>query len=105
MSEASAKVPGRGFWPLRDLPTAIWLILLVLSTLIHRQLPAPRWLMIHLLLLGALSHAILVWSQYFATALLKLPVTQASRRQQSRRLLLLNAGAVVVMTGVLGAWW
>ncbi|MCG3024395.1 hypothetical protein KZ310_34365, partial [Escherichia coli] len=62
-------------------------------------------LMIHLLLLGALSHAILVWSQYFATALLKLPVTQASRRQQSRRLLLLNAGAVVVMTGVLGAWW
>ena len=105
MSEASAKVPGRGFWPLRDLPTAIWLILLVLSTLIHRQLPAPRWLMIHLLLLGALSHAILVWSQYFATALLKQPVTQDSRRQQSRRLLLLNAGAVVVMTGVLGAWW
>lgn len=100
-----AKVPGRGFWPLRDLPTALWLILVVAVALVHRQLPAPRWLLIHLLLLGALSHAILVWSQYFATALLKRVVTVQERRRQSLRLGLMNAGAVVVVAGVLTELW
>lgn len=102
---APNKVSNRGFWPLRDLPTAIWLILVVAVALAHRQLPAPRWLLIHLLMLGALSHAILVWSQYFATALLKLAVTASSRRAQSFRLSLMNGGAVLVVIGVLSEFW
>ncbi|MGX1748020.1 multicopper oxidase domain-containing protein [Glutamicibacter protophormiae] len=102
---AAAKVPGRGFWPLRDLPTALWLILVVVVALVHRQLPAPRWLLIHLLLLGALSHAILVWSQYFATALLKRVVTVQERRRQSLRLGLMNGGAAVVVAGVIAELW
>lgn len=101
----SAKVRGRGFWPLRDLPTALWLVLVVVVALIHRQLPAPRWLLIHLMLLGALSHAILVWSQYFATALLKRIVTAQERRRQSLRLGLMSGGTVVVVSGVLAELW
>lgn len=94
---------GRGFWPLRDLPVLLWLIAAALATLVHPWLPAPRWLLLHLLLLGALSHAILVWSRHFADALLHLP--PADRSQQSRRLLMHNLGALAVITGVsVDAW-
>ncbi len=94
---------GRGFWPLRDLPVVLWLVALVVSTLLHPVLPAPRWLMIHLLLLGAVSHAILVWSTHFAETLLHVPA--ASRRVQSARLATLDLGAVGVVTGVLSGVW
>ncbi len=91
------------FWPLRDLPVAIWLIATVVVALAHRVLPAPRWLLIHLLLLGAVTHAIFVWSRYFTEALLHAPTTP--RRPQSWRLALLNAGVVAVVAGVLGEVW
>lgn len=100
-----SKNPTRGYWPMRDLPVALWLVLLVVATLVHRQLPAPRWLMIHLLLLGALSHAILVWSQYFAAALLRTGAQPHERASQNRRLLLLNTGTVTVIAGVLSMLW
>lgn len=90
---------------MRDLPVAIWLIVLVLTTLIHRELPAPRWLMIHLMLLGAISHAILVWSQYFAFALLRTQGGPRDRSTQNYRLLLLNIGTLGVFGGVLANLW
>ncbi|HEX6150836.1 multicopper oxidase domain-containing protein [Nocardioides sp.] len=93
----------RGFWPMRDLPTVCWLVATVVATLVHPFVPAPRWLMIHLLLLGAVGHAILVWSRYFADTLLRVPPTP--RRQQSTRLVLFNAGVALVIGGVLVAWW
>jgi nitrite reductase (NO-forming) len=96
--------PGkRGFWPLRDLPVLVWLAATVVVALVHPFVPAPRWLMIHLLMLGAVSHAILVWSRYFTDALLHSP--DDDRRGQNRRLLLLNGGVVVVVTGVLSDAW
>ncbi|GAA5226576.1 multicopper oxidase domain-containing protein [Paeniglutamicibacter antarcticus] len=100
-----SKNPARGFWPMRDLPVAFWLVVLVVATLVHRQIPAPRWLMIHLLLLGALSHAILVWSQYFAIALLRTPPREHDRATQNWRLVMLNAGTSVVIIGVLSGLW
>ncbi|MGP5381024.1 multicopper oxidase domain-containing protein [Glutamicibacter arilaitensis] len=105
INPAAQRIPGRGFWALRDLPTALWLIFAVVVSLIHRELPAPRWLLIHLMMLGALSHAILVWSQYFATALLKLVNTAQARRQQSYRLALMNCGALLVLIGVPSELW
>ncbi|WP_029135362.1 multicopper oxidase domain-containing protein [Nakamurella lactea] len=96
----------RGFFPVRDLPTVLWLLAAVLTAFFHQWLTAPRWLMIHLLLLGAVSHAILVWSTYFADALLHTPTTEVGLRNQNRRLLLLNLGVIVVIAGVLSAdWW
>ncbi|TKJ32170.1 multicopper oxidase domain-containing protein [Blastococcus sp. CCUG 61487] len=95
----------RGFWPLRDLPVVFWLLATVVVALAHPALPAPRWLLVHLLLLGAVSHAILVWSRHFADALLRTAPGPGDRRAQSRRLLLLNGGALLVMAGVTQAIW
>lgn len=95
----------RGFWPLRDLPVVLWLLATALASLVHPFVPAPRWLMIHLLLLGAVSHAILVWSRHFAEALLHTQPSPGDRRVQSARLLLLNGGTLTVVAGVLGDIW
>jgi nitrite reductase (NO-forming) len=97
--------PSRGFWPLRDLPIVVWLAALVVTALAHSLIPEPRWLMLHLLLLGAVSHAILVWSKHFADALLHTAPRANDRRVQSARLLLLNAGVTLVVGGVLGEVW
>ena len=60
--------------------------------------------MIHLLLLGAVSHAILVWGTHFTVTLLH--VAGPDRREQSWRLALLNLGVLGVLSGVLSAhWW
>ncbi len=96
---------GRGFQPLRDLPVLVWLTALVVVTLVHPWVPAPRWLMLHLLLLGAVSHAIHVWSQYFADALLHAAPTDRALRLRTVRLALHNVGAVTVITGVLADTW
>ena len=95
----------RGFWPLRDLPVVAWLVATGLVALVHPFVPAPRWLMIHLLLLGAVSHAILVWSRHFADALLHTPPQAGDRRRQSARLLLLNGGVTLVVAGVFADLW
>jgi nitrite reductase (NO-forming) len=98
--------PGtRGFWPLRDLPVVFWLAATAMVALVHPFVPAPRWLMIHLLLLGAVSHAILVWSRHFADALLHTPQREGDRGVQSRRLLLLNGGVLLVVAGVVADLW
>lgn len=93
----------RGFWPLRDLPVLLWLFAAVVVALVHPFVPTPRWLLLHLLLLGALTHAILVWSRHFAETLLHLP--PGSRTSQSRRLLLHNLGALLVIIGVSTSAW
>lgn len=88
----------RGFWPLRDLPVVGWLLGVVVVALVHPWVPAAHWVLLHLVLLGAAGHAILVWSRYFADTLLRVPAT--SRREQSQRLALFNGGALVVVGGV-----
>jgi nitrite reductase (NO-forming) len=95
----------RGFSPLRDLPAVLWLLALVAVVLAHPFVPAPRWLMIHLLLLGAVSHSILVWSQHFADALLHTAPTVGDGRRRRLRLALLNGGVGVVVAGVLTDAW
>ncbi|NMD46276.1 MAG: copper oxidase, partial [Propionibacterium sp.] len=93
----------RGFRPLVDLPVLIWLAAAVMVALIHPLVPAPRWLMLHLVLLGAISNAIVVWSNHFTHALLH--VADEDRRGEQVRLSLLNAGVVAVVGGVLSEIW
>jgi len=88
----------RGFWPIRDLPVVGWLLAAVVVALVHRWVPEARWLLLHLLLLGAAGHAILVWSRYFADTLLRGPATP--RREQSIRLATFDLGALAVTVGV-----
>jgi nitrite reductase (NO-forming) len=56
------------------------------------------WLALHLVLLGAATNAIVVWSEYFAAALLRAP--PASERVALVRALALNLGIVGVLAGV-----
>src|SRR5699024_10973495 len=72
---------------------------------VHPFLPESRWLMVHLVLLGAATHSIMVWSVYFAQALLKTPAELDDRRRQSRRLGLLLIGVTLVLIGVPTALW
>ncbi len=37
----------------------------------HRLVPVPQWLALHLLGLGAATNAVVVWSRFFAQALLR----------------------------------
>src|SRR5699024_9160279 len=55
--------------------------------------------------LGAVSHSILVWSQYFAQALLHTPTSPDDRRSQSIRLGLINTGTLVVIIGMMTSVW
>ncbi|GAB3030065.1 multicopper oxidase [Nocardioides flavus (ex Wang et al. 2016)] len=93
----------RGFWPVRDLPVVGWLLAAVVVALAHPWVPEARWLLLHLLLLGAAGHAILVWSRYFADTLLRGPATP--RREQSIRLVTFDLGAVAVTAGVGSGTW
>jgi nitrite reductase (NO-forming) len=99
--------PGRKrrFDPLRDLPAVLWLTAAVVIALVHSWVPAPRWLMLHLLLLGAITHSILVWSQHFADALLHNVVTTGRQRARTARLGLLNAGVLIVVVDVPAQHW
>ena len=92
-------------WPLRDYPVVAWLALALLLSLVHPFVPGSRWLMVHLVLLGALTHAAVVWSTHFSQALLKTPPELDGRRRQSQRVSLLMAGTVLVGTGVPARWW
>ena len=101
----AATLPGRGNWPLRDHPTTLWLTAALVVVAVGRGLPASDWLVVHLVLLGAVTHAVMVWSTHFAQALLKTPPTVDGRRQQGRRLALLVLGTTLVLVGVPTAWW
>jgi nitrite reductase (NO-forming) len=86
-------------------PVAAWLAALVAITLVQHHIPESPWLLVHLLLLGAVTNAIFVWSSHFADALLRRRVTAGSRRWQACRLLALNVGIVTVVAGMVGALW
>lgn len=96
---AGAASTGRAHWHRRTglLPLA-YLAGVVVVGCVHPMLPQWRWLVIHLLLLGAVSNAILIWSAHFTVAVLRAPAP-AGRRGEVLRLAVLNAGVLGVLTG------
>ena len=95
----------RGRWAWRDRPGVVWLLAVVVIALVHRFVPGSRWLMVHMLLLGAATHSILVWSRHFADALLKTRPDPDARRVQTQRLAALHTGVVLVVLGVPTQVW
>ena len=78
---------------------ASWLLCAVVVVLRGMLTSVDSWLPVHLLLLGAVSNAILVWSTYFTEALLRQP--RAGRRLvEAVRLGTFNVGAVAVVLGM-----
>jgi nitrite reductase (NO-forming) len=99
-------LPDRTTWHLRaNAPVAGWLVALLAVALLRDYIPASPWLLVHLLLLGAVTNAIFVWSAHFADALLRRRATPRSRRWQAGRLLALNGGVVTVVAGMVTGHW
>ena len=94
----------RAAWHLRaNAPAVFWLLALVVVVLFHRNIPVSGWLMVHLLLLGAVTNSILVWSWHFAQALLRGP--NPGNWGMAARLIGLNVSvALVVVSMVVNVW-
>jgi nitrite reductase (NO-forming) len=73
--------------------------------LLGRSPAGSRWLVVHLVLLGAVTNAIFVWSSHFADALLRRRATTGSRRWQAGRMVALNLGVLTVVAGMVSATW
>ena len=95
----------RGTWFMRDRPVVIWLMAALLVSLIHPFFAYSRWLMVHLVVLGAVTHAAMVWSVHFTEALLKTKSGFEERRLQTIRLSVFQAGALLVFIGVPTRIW
>ncbi|BDZ60785.1 multicopper oxidase [Demequina sediminis] len=90
----------RARWHLRaNALVAAWLVAAAVAAAAHRVLPASEWLMVHLLMLGGVSAAILVWSAHFAEALRRRSLP-TGRRGQVARLAAHTVGAVAVIAGM-----
>lgn len=87
-------------WAWRHAPTFAWLAISLVFTVIHPFVERGTWLIVHGLLLGALGHAILVWSTHFTQALLKTPEHLDPRARQTERLIAYHLGVALVLTGV-----
>lgn len=82
-----------------------WLVALLVVAVAHRSLPAAMWLLVHLLLLGAITNAIVVWSTHFADAVLKSRPARFGVLGQTARLWLLNVGIAAVVAGMMLPAW
>ncbi|MEO7148074.1 MAG: cupredoxin domain-containing protein, partial [Terrimesophilobacter sp.] len=83
---------------------ALWLLATGVIVVVHRFVPSGTWLMVHLLLLGAVSTAILVWSQHFSDTLLRRP-PPGGRLFVGIRLLAHTVGAGMVVAGIVTRFW
>lgn len=63
---------------------------------------APGWLLVHLILLGAVTNAIVTWTGHFAATLLQQP--QLSWRVMAWRLTALNIAIPAILVGVHEGW-
>lgn len=102
------KPPGRSpraLWHLGvNAVVVAWLALFVVVGSAHHFLPHAYWLLVHTLLLGAVTNAVVIWSGHFAASVLRLP--EANRGAPAAlRLVCLNAGAVAVIGGMFTDRW
>jgi nitrite reductase (NO-forming) len=90
----------RRTWHLRANAVVLVYVALAVAALALQgsALPVPRWLAVHLLLLGAVTNAIVTWTEHFAVALLR--ATAPPRRMSAGRLVALNVAIVGVLVGV-----
>jgi nitrite reductase (NO-forming) len=93
---------GRGGRARRHLPVAGlvlgYLAAGAVTLALGDRVAGGAWLALHLVLLGAATNAIVVWSEHFAAALLRVP--PAGERAAAARVLALNLGVLAVLGGV-----
>ena len=92
----------RSRWHLRANALVVaWLLAAAVISVVHRWVPSAEWLMVHLLLLGGVSTAILIWSAHFAEALRRHPLP-GGYRGQAIRLAGHTLGSLGVLFGLVG---
>jgi nitrite reductase (NO-forming) len=102
-SEAAAmQRPGRGGRARRHLLVAGFVVAYLaaggVTLALGDRVSGRLWLAVHLVLFGAATNAIVVWSEHFAAALLR--AAPVSERTATARALALNLGVVAVLGGV-----
>lgn len=95
----------RGVRIMRDFPVVVWLVAAIVVAVAHEWIPEATWLMVHLVGLGAMTHAVMTWSAHFTAALLKTRPDESAALRSSLRLGLLGLGALFVLVGVPTTWW
>ena len=101
--EIARRASGRGTWHRRaSKPVSHWMFTLVGVLLLHKFIPNSGWLMVHIVTLGLITNSILIWSQHFTEALMKIKIPDEHRGTQVRRIFILNAGILVLMIGMVG---
>ena len=101
--EIARRASGRGTWHRRaSKPVSHWMFTLVGVLLLHRFIPNSGWLMVHIVTLGLITNSILIWSQHFTEALMKIKIPDEQRKVQVGRIFTLNAGIVLLMVGMVG---
>lgn len=102
--EIARKASGRATWHRKaSKPVSVWMFLLFITLFVHRWIPNSIWLMVHMVTLGLITNSILIWSQHFTEALLKIKLDDSDRPVQVRRIYFLNASFVVLIAGIVGA--
>ena len=101
--EIARRASGRGTWHRRaSKPVSYWMFALIAALLLHRFIPNSGWLMVHIVTLGLITNSILIWSQHFTEALMKIKIPDEHRGTQVRRIFILNAGILLLMIGMVG---
>lgn len=101
--EIARRASGRGTWHRRaSKPVSYWMFALIGALLLHRIIPNSGWLMVHMVTLGLITNSILIWSQHFTEALMKIKIPDEQRKVQVGRIFTLNAGIVLLMIGMVG---
>ena len=101
--EIARRASGRGTWHRRaSKPVSHWMFTLIGVLLLHRFIPNSGWLMVHIVTLGLITNSILIWSQHFTEALMKIKIPDEQRKVQVGRIFTLNAGIVLLMVGMVG---
>ncbi|MEU3764920.1 multicopper oxidase domain-containing protein [Amycolatopsis keratiniphila] len=75
-----------------------WLAVAVILSAAHEVLGLPSWVALHALLLGAVTNAIVIWSEHFVVTLCRAPAPPA--RRVAAGLIALNLSVVTVLAGV-----
>ncbi|WP_255364889.1 multicopper oxidase domain-containing protein [Cellulosimicrobium sp. I38E] len=81
-----------------------WFVAEAVLVVVHRFVPEAVWLMVHVLMLGAVSTAVLVWSQHFADTMLRRQAP-GGRPLHVARLAAHTVGALLVVAGLLTDVW
>ena len=92
---------GRADWHFRaNALVILYLLAALISGIFQKESEGgePAWITVHLLLLGAVTNAIVTWSDHFVSALLW--ARSQNRKRQMAFISLLNAGIVGVLVAV-----